>query len=69
MIVYSSFLGGSQDEYAQGIAVDSTGNSYVTGYTSSADFPVTPEALQPERLGSQDAFVGKVNRKGDSLCS
>jgi Beta-propeller repeat len=67
VIVYSSFLGGSQDEYAQGLAVDSTGNAYVTGYSSSADFPVTPGALQPQRAGNVDAFVGKVNRKGDAL--
>jgi hypothetical protein len=43
-LVYSTYLGGTGDEQGFGIAVDAGGNAYVTGYTSSADFPTTPGA-------------------------
>lgn len=45
--VYSTLLGGGGSEGATGIAVDSSGNAYIIGWTESNDFPITPGALQP----------------------
>ncbi len=57
-ITYSTFSGGGGAEAGVGIAVDGAGNAYVSGHTSSADFP-TYNAAQPELSGPQDAFVTK----------
>ena len=60
-LVYSTYLGGSGHDRGLGIAVDSFGNAYVTGYTTSANFP-TASAVQPTFGGSySDAFVAKIN--------
>jgi len=45
-LVYSTYLGGTNWDYAYAIAVDSSGSAYVTGYTQSSDFPITPGAYQ-----------------------
>ena len=45
-LVYSTYLGGSGTDGANGIAVDGAGNAYVTGYTYSTNFPTTPGAFQ-----------------------
>ena len=64
---YSTYLGGSGDEIATGIAVDFRGNAYVTGFTRSPDFPTT-DPLQPSLQGGEgDAFVVKLNRAGNAL--
>jgi hypothetical protein len=64
-IVYSTYLGGSGDDIGTGIAVDAAGTAWVTGRTSSADFPtVTP--FQTYR-GGLDAFVTKLAPSGSSL--
>jgi len=65
-LVYSTYLGGSFPDEAKDIAVDSAGNAYVTGFTSSADFP-TKNPLQGPDDGSGDAFVTKLNSSGDDL--
>jgi len=65
-LVYSTYLGGSSDDVGYGIAVDSSGNAYVTGSTSSANFP-TANALQPTFGGYSDAFVSKLNAAGSAL--
>jgi uncharacterized protein (TIGR03437 family) len=66
-LVYSTFLGGSGgDDWALGIAVDSSGNAYVTGSTQSANFP-TANAFQAAFRGSADAFVTKLNADGSAL--
>ena len=51
-LVYSTYLGGRRDDTALGIAVDSSGNAYVTGKTDSVDFPVTEGAFQALNAGS-----------------
>jgi hypothetical protein len=50
-LVYSTYLGGSKGDDAYGIAIDGSGNAYVTGFTYSANFPVTPEAFQTKHYG------------------
>jgi len=58
-LIYSTYLGGSNYDYGVGIAVDSSGNAYVTGATYSADFP-TVNPLQENPNGAFDAFVAKI---------
>ena len=64
---YSTFLGGGSDDHAYGVAVDSSGNAYVTGYTGSTDFPHTAGVLQPVNGGGYDGFVAKINPSGTAL--
>jgi len=64
--VYSTYLGGSGIDYGESIALDSGGRAYVTGYTSSIDFP-TVSADQPANGGSYDVFVAKLNAMGSTL--
>ncbi|MGA3019936.1 MAG: SBBP repeat-containing protein, partial [Bryobacteraceae bacterium] len=77
-LVYSTYLGGSGDDAVMGLAVDSTGAAYVTGFTSSANFPVSATAAQktfggpPGVTGERgfvwgDAFVAKLAPSGSSL--
>src|SRR2546428_57943 len=67
-LVYSTYLGGSSGDFANGIAVDATGSAYVTGTTVSADFPTTPGAAQTTFGGGLvDAFVTKLNPTGSAL--
>src|SRR5713101_2379850 len=65
-LVYSTYLGGSDYDSGYGIAVDSAGNAYVSGTTSSSDFP-TASPLQPALGGYQDAFVAKLDPAGSAL--
>jgi len=66
-LIYCTYLGGSWDDRATGIAVDSTGNVYIAGQTSSPNFPVTSNALQRTLGGGRDAFVAKLNPGGNAL--
>ena len=71
-LVYSTYLGGSGDEEGKGIAVDSRGHAYVTGFTSSINFPRTTGAFQATApvklpLGSHGAFVAALNPLGTGL--
>lgn len=56
----ATYLGGSADERAAAMAIDSSGNIYVTGTTDSTDFPTTQGAFQGELGGNTDAFVMKI---------
>ena len=63
-LVCSAYLGGSGGDNGRGIAVDATGDIYVTGDTNSSDFPITPRVLK-ETLTGSNAFVTKI----DTSCS
>ena len=65
-LIYSTYLGGSGTDVANRLAVDAAGNAYVTGLTTSTNFP-TVNPLQPTNGGGQDAFVAKVNAMGNAL--
>src|SRR5207245_9733939 len=67
-LVYSTYLGGTNSDVSLGIAVDSLGQAYVTGRTSSANFPTTAGAFQPSFPGGFfAAFVTKLNPTGAAL--
>jgi hypothetical protein len=71
-LVYSTYLGGSggtqiMSEQANAIAIDSSGNAYLAGVTSSANFPVTTGAIRTTVNGLQDAFITKLNSSGTAL--
>ncbi len=63
---YSTYLGGGLPDYGEGIAVDANGSAYVTGYTSSTNFP-TKNPLQPLNAGGSDVFVAKLSTNGLTL--
>jgi hypothetical protein len=65
-LVYSTYLGGNDADYGDGIAIDSSGNAYVSGEAASANFPIL-NALQPTRNGLIDAFVSKINPSGSAF--
>jgi hypothetical protein len=65
-LVYSTFVGGSSNDVGTGVALDSSGNAYVTGWTASTDFP-TMNPLQPLLDGSFDVFMTKLNTTGSAL--
>jgi uncharacterized protein (TIGR03437 family) len=78
-LLYSTYLGGSKQDAAFAVAVDGTGNAYLTGYAGSADFPVTNGAAQTKLLQNcvvtsnapvptaGDAFVAKIATDGTGL--
>jgi Beta-propeller repeat len=66
-LVYSTYLGGSGNDVANGITVDLAGDAYLVGYTMSSDLPVTSNALQPTYGGDYDAFLARLNPAGNSL--
>jgi hypothetical protein len=60
-LLYSTYLGGANDDSGSGIAVDSSGNAYVTGNTSSLNFPITVGTYQTTYDGNGDAFISKFS--------
>lgn len=75
-LVYSTFLGGSSDDHGAGVALDSAGNAYIAGFTSSQNFPTTSGAFQRQfnsatceasGRGCSYGFVAKVNPSATSL--
>lgn len=66
-LVYSTFLGGDDNDSTEGIALDSSRNAYLTGGTRSTGFPVTSSAFQSFRAGDTDAFLAKLNAAGSAV--
>jgi len=70
-LLYSSYLGGSGQDYASAVAVDTSGSAYVVGSTRSTDFPTTSNAFQKvyEGFGESTSsnFVTKINNTGTAL--
>ncbi len=58
-LLYSTYLGGGNSDYGYGIAVDGSGNTYVTGWTASTDFPILNQYQAAQ--GNEDAFVAKLD--------
>lgn len=69
-LLYSTYIGGSDEDYGYGVTCDALGNAYVTGFTTSTDFPVV-NAFQGSPPGSGDAFVAKIEPDGSgfAFCS
>ena len=65
-LVYSTYLGGSDTDNGLGIAIDTSGNASVIGFTRSTDFPAA-NAFQASFAGTDDAFVTKLNSAGSAL--
>lgn len=66
-VVYSTFIGGNGREIGRGIAVDSGGAAYITGWTSSTDFPGTSGGYQMTNAGGNDVFAAKINPQGSAI--
>ncbi|MCS7028875.1 MAG: SBBP repeat-containing protein [Bacteroidia bacterium] len=66
-LVFSTYIGGSNNDYARDIFVDNGGNVYVVGGTSSADYDITGSTFQTTLDGYTDAFVTKLNPTGTAL--
>jgi hypothetical protein len=64
---YSTYLGGSGFDQGYGVAVDSSGNAYVTGQTGATNFPATASGFETTGTGGVDAFVTKINAAGNAL--
>ena len=65
-LIYSTFLGGTNDDGATDLQLNGQGEAYLIGFTSSATFPIS-NAIQPNLGGGTDAFVAKLNASGSSL--
>jgi hypothetical protein len=66
-LVYSTYLGGNGNEQARGLAIDSAGSAYVTGFTNSTNFPMANAIDATLGSNGDDAFVTKLNAAGDAL--
>lgn len=65
-LAYATYLGGRGSDESTGIALDISGNAYITGTTYSSDFPVTPSAFD-RTYNLAGGFVTKINTKGTAL--
>lgn len=66
-LFYSTFVGGNLDDSVNGVAVDSAGNAYIAGETSSDNFPTTTNPYQKDLKGLADMFATKLNPSGNQL--
>jgi hypothetical protein len=67
-VSYSTVLGGEDTDQSTSIAVDSSGDAYVAGFTTSLQFP-TVHPLQQVNAGGADAFISELNASGSALLS
>src|SRR5207244_9869848 len=67
-LLYSTYLGGSRTDRGSGVAIDSSVNAYIAGFTSAPDFPTT-NAFQNSFGGSFDAFVAKFDTNASGVAS
>src|ERR1041384_2631642 len=66
ILLFSSYLGGSRDDFGQGVAVDPFDNIYIVGETSSPNYP-TDHPFQSQNRGANNAFVTKINSAGTAV--
>ena len=66
-LVYATYLGGNQDDFVNALAVDAAGNVYLTGQTSSSNFPTTANAFQSSLQGGTNAFVVELDSTGTNV--
>jgi len=66
-ILFSTYLGGNGVEYPEDLCLDSEGNVYIIGLTSSFDFPMTENAYDNELSGSSDSFLSVISPDGSTL--
>ncbi len=68
-LLYATYLGGNDEDQAEGIAVDAAGNTYIAGSTGSTNFPTTAGSVQVSDIdpAGADAFVTKLNAQGTAL--
>ncbi|MEM0996701.1 MAG: PKD domain-containing protein [Bacteroidota bacterium] len=66
-LVWSTYLGGSDDDAAYSLKVDGSGNTFVAGGTASNDFPTSPGSYQATKPGGIDGFITKINPAGNSI--
>jgi len=67
-LLFSTFIGGKQDDYGQAITIDTFGNVFVTGYSASnTDFPISVNAYNQLNAGEYDVFVSKLSNDGKTL--
>ncbi len=66
-LLYSTFLGGEDDDEAYGLAVNGDGEAHVTGYTKTPGFPTTPGAVDTSFGGDSEIFVARLSADGSDL--
>lgn len=64
---YATYLGGAFEDEGNAIAIDSTGNVYITGETTSTNFPIVPGSYRTTNAGGNDVFVTKISADGSTL--
>ncbi|WP_455393061.1 DUF7948 domain-containing protein [[Eubacterium] cellulosolvens] len=66
-LLYSTFVGGYQEDFSRDIELDEFGNAYITGYTNSDSFPISSKSYDDSYAGDEDVIVFKLNPTGSTL--